>query len=33
MWNLTPGERKVVEGMERKMSKIVFMVKYDCLRG
>ncbi|HWQ99520.1 MAG TPA: hypothetical protein VN397_01580 [Candidatus Methylomirabilis sp.] len=27
MWNLTPGERKVVEGIEKKMSKIVFGVK------
>lgn len=27
MWNLTPGERKLVEAVERKMSKIVFRVK------
>lgn len=27
MWNLTPGERKVVEGVERKMSKIAFKTK------
>lgn len=27
MWNLTPGERKVVEGVERKLSKLVFQVK------
>ncbi len=27
MWNLTPGERKIVEGIERKMSKIVFQCK------
>jgi hypothetical protein len=27
MWNLTPGERKVVEAIEHKMSKIVFKVK------
>jgi hypothetical protein len=27
MWNLTPGERKVLEGVERKMGKIVWAVK------
>jgi hypothetical protein len=27
MWNLTPGERKVVESLERKMSKIAFLAK------
>lgn len=27
MWNLTPGERKLVEGLERKMSKIAYAVK------
>jgi hypothetical protein len=27
MWNLTPGERKVVEAIELKMSKIIFKVK------
>ena len=27
MWNLTPGERKLVESLERKMSKIAFQVK------
>lgn len=27
MWNLTPGERKLVEGLERKLSKIAYRVK------
>jgi len=27
MWNLSPGERKMVESLERKMSKIVFRCK------
>lgn len=27
MWNLTPGERRIVEGIERKMGKIVFQCK------
>ncbi|MEN9557741.1 MAG: hypothetical protein RL141_110 [Candidatus Parcubacteria bacterium] len=31
MWNLTPGERKLVEGMERKMSKIIFRTKIRCV--
>ncbi|OGL72968.1 hypothetical protein A3E39_02415 [Candidatus Uhrbacteria bacterium RIFCSPHIGHO2_12_FULL_60_25] len=31
MWNLTPGERKVVESIEKKMSKIVFGVKIRFL--